>query len=369
MLSRWMLAAGVALLVGVLLFWLHASGQVPLLQVLNIWALAGSPLLLWLLIFSARAYAYGGALSHHQFLEDEAQNAQESWQDWARRSVAVHACCALLPDQVSAAVLARGRTDLPPRTGQARRISVLPSAGDRTQASLQLLVTAVATALHALPATQELRVTLLNDAGAGQYDALRDAWQRIWASEKFNLQPTTITLTDQMSLQWIDDVLKTGSTAFELILVLQVNGKAAYSDGLAALLLCSDQLASACKLPVLADLLRPMPLDVTTLHSELPLLLQTQTSARLATGLLADGAHWQPTINEIFAIGRAHGAAVKVEQQWIQERLCGLTGPFSHWLIAALGVEMVLHQPQPLLLLAEEQSQHWINTVIKRELA
>jgi hypothetical protein len=85
--------------------------------------------------------------------------------------------------------------------------------------------------------------------------------------------------------------------------------------------------------------------------------------------LLADGACWQPVINEIFALGGAHGASLAVEQQWVQARLCGLTGPFSHWLVAAQGVEMALHQQRPLLLLAKEKSQHWITTVTKRELA
>jgi hypothetical protein len=368
-LGRWILAAVIALVAGVLLFLLHAAERVPPLQALNIWLLAGAPLLIWVLIFSARAHAYGSALSHHQFLEEEALNAQESWQDWAQRSLAVHASCVLLPNQVSARLLTQGSPDVLPHSGQARRISALPSGDDRAQAGLQLLVQALATTLQALPAEQQLRVTLLSDAEPDQYDALRNTWQQVWASATCKPQPSAVTLTDELSFQWIEELLKTGSSALELMLVLQINGEAAYSDGLAALLLCPDKLACAWDLPVRGKILRPMPLNITTLQSELPLFFPTQTNARLASGLLADGACWQPVINEIFALGGAHGASLAVEQQWVQARLCGLTGPFSHWLVAAQGVEMALHQQRPLLLLAKEKSQHWITTVTKRELA
>ncbi|WP_077046325.1 hypothetical protein [Pseudomonas sp. KK4] len=367
-LSRWVLAAGVALLVGVLLFLMHAAERLPPLQALNIWVLAGLPLLIWLLMFSGRAYVYGSALSHHQFLEEEALNAQHSWQDWAQRSLAVHGNCVLLPDQVSAPVLFQSSADVPPRTGQARRISALPADGDRAQAGLRLLVPPLSTALQALPSKQELRVTLLSDIEPGQYDALRNAWQQIWASETNMPQPTAVTLIDELSFQWIEELLKSGSAAVELILVLQVNGQGAYSDGLAALLLCPDKLACAWDLPVMARLLRPMPLDVATLQSEFALFLQTQTTARDASGVLADGADWQPAINQILAIG-AHSVSLKVEQQWVQEHLCGIAGPFSHWLVAALGVEMARLERRPLVLLAKEKSQRWISTVSKREVA
>lgn len=369
-LGRWVLAAAGAVLACVLLFLLYASERVPHLQALNVWALSGSPLLIWVLAFAARAYVYGGALSHHQFLEEEAQGAQQSWQDWAQRYLAVHASCVLLPDQVSASVLNQGRPNLPPRTGLARRIAALPAqAAERAQAGLQLLFPALESALQALPAEQELRVTLLSDVEPGQYEALRNAWLQNWATATRRSQPSTVTLAAELSYQWIDEKLKTASAAFELILVLQVHGEAAYSDGLAALLLCPDSLALALELPVEGGLLRPMPLDINQLKSELALFLQTQTSARQATGLLADSADWQPLTGKLIAAGGTHGASLKVEQQWVQELLCGLPGPFSSWLVAALGVEMARHQRRPLVVLTQEDSRHWISTVTMGEWA
>jgi hypothetical protein len=369
-LGRWVLAAVLAMLVGVLLFLLHASERLPQVQALNVWALCGLPLLIWVMAFSGRAYFYGGALSHHQFLEEEALAAQQAWQNWAQRYMAVHASCVLLPDQVSASVLTQGRPDLPPRTGLARRIAALPEQeAQRTHAGLQLLFPALGMTLESLPAQQELRVTLLSDVGPDQYEALRDAWQQSWAIASSRSQPTTVTVTGELSQQWIDDTLKSGSSAFELIVVLQVHGKAAYSDGLAALLLSQDNLARALKLPVLGALSRPMPLQIEKLDSELPPFLQTQTSARQATGLLADSTDWQAQMGKIIAASCTQGAALKTQQSWVQESLCGLPGPFGGWLVAALAVEMVRHQRQPLLVLAKDQSQRWISTVTTGEWA
>ncbi|VVO40497.1 hypothetical protein [Pseudomonas fluorescens] len=363
-LGRWVVAAAGAVLACVLLFLLYASERVPHLQVLNVWALSGSPLLIWVLAFAARAYVYGGALSHHQFLEEEAQGAQQSWQDWAQRYLAVHGSCVLLPDQVCASLLTQGPRSLPPRTGLARRIAALPAQKEeRAQAGLQLLFPALGPALQVLPAEQELRITLLSDVESGKYEALCDAFQQNWANTTRRAPPASVTLVAELSYQWIDEKLKTASTAFELILVLQVHGEAAYSDGLAALLLCPDSLALAWELSVKGGLLRPMPLDINQLKSELPLFLQTQTRARQATGLLADGADWQPLTGKIIAAGGIHGASLKVEQLWIQEFLCGLPGPFSSWLLAALGVEMARHQRRPLVVLTQDASRHWISTV------
>nr|WP_314401042.1 hypothetical protein [Pseudomonas lundensis] len=367
--SRWLWVAALAVLAGLLLFLLHVSEPMPLMRAFNIWVFSGSPLLTWVLAFGARAYTYGRALAHYRFLEEQAQEAQQSWQTWAQRYMAVSASCVLLPDDVSASLLAQGSSGLPPCTGRARRIAALPAHPDRARYGLQMLIQAVAPALKTLPVGQELRLTLLSDVGAAQYQTLRDALQQVWCATVSRTLPTTITLSAELSYSWVDDTLRNASTAMELILVLQVNGAQTYSDGLAVLLLCPDRLADALALPITAGLLRPMPLDINMLDSELPLLLQTQIRAKEAPALLADDAAWQPLTSKILVTAGAHGASLKVEQQWVQEALCGLPGPLGHWLVTALGVEVVRHQRKPLLVLVGEKSGHWVSTVTTGELA
>ena len=85
--------------------------------------------------------------------------------------------------------------------------------------------------------------------------------------------------------------------------------------------------------------------------------------------MLVDATDWQPLTGKILAVAAAHGASLKAEQQWIQESLCGLSGPLGHWLVTALGVEISRHQREPLLVLAREESQHWMSTITTGELA
>lgn len=367
-LGRWILAACVAVPASVLLFLLHVSARVPAWEAFNIWIVSGSPLLVWLLAFSARACLYGGALSHHQFLAEEAKRTQLAWEEWANRFLAVQASCVLLPDQVSARKLLDRSTHAPPRTATARRIEALPEK-ERAQRGLRWVLSAMEPALRALPVKQPLRVTLLSDVEPGQYEALRGAWQQLWITEMGLPPPEAFTLSAELSYQWIDETLRTASTAVELILVLQVHGEAAYSDALAALLLCPDRLAQAWELPMTGGLSRPMPLDISCLGSELPVFLKSQSCADRAIGLLADHADWQPLLSEVFVIGSAQGASLELNQQWIQERLWGPPGPFSHWLIAALGIEMTRHQERPLLMLTRENSRHWVSTLTTGEAA
>lgn len=367
LLGRWVLTALVAMLAGALLFWLHVSERVAGLEAFNVWVVSGLPLLVWVLAFATRAYVYGGALNHWHFLATEAQAVQQAWEYWAHRYLAVQGSCVLLPDQVSAAVLARN-SNVPSRVGKARRITALPER-EREHAGLRLLLSAVAPAVRTVSAKQRLQVTLLSDVEPDRYESLRDTWQRVWVNDFELPTPAAVSLCGNLSYQWIDETLKAARSTTELILILQIHGGVAYSDGLAALLLRPDRLALSGEQPVAGGLSRPMPLDIANLSGDLRIFLQSQTNARLATGVLADCADWRPYMRSVLSLSGAEQLSLKADQQWTQECLCGLPGPLSHWLTAALGVEMARHQQRPLLMLTQENSGHWISTVTTGEAA
>lgn len=367
---RWLGAALLAVVIGIGLFVLVVSGRLPELVGVNVWMLAASPLLLWLLAFAVRSYTYGGALSHFQFLEEQAQEAEVAWSHWAKRHFAVPASCVVLPEQVSAAVIAQGAPGEPRRPGEVCRITELPVKGnERVQVALQKLFAGVGPALMALPADRDLRVTVLHDVEAEELEKLLAAWRKGWLKAVPSRSQVSANFVSELSLNWLEDGLKSPGAAVDLIMVMQLNGQGAYSDGLAALLLCPDTLATEWDLPLQGRLLRPMPLTVKQLDTELPLFLQTQLPARNATGMLADSVQWQPCLGSILSMGGAQQAKFQAGNQWIQESLCGVPGPFSAWLLAALGLEMSRHFQQPLVLLSQEPSQHWISTVATGELA
>lgn len=212
-------------------------------------------------------------------------------------------------------------------------------------------------------------MTVLSDLDADGLEMFRTSWGKVWLKAMPGHLQVKPIFVRELSLQWLEDNLKSPGAAIELILVLQVNGAKAYSDGLAALLLCPDALAQEWELPVQGRLLRPMPLDVEQLDTEIPLFLETQLAALNATGILADSAQWQPSLGPLLVMGEAQKAKFQVGQQWIQESLCGVPGPFSAWLLAALGLELSRHFQQPLVLLTQEPTQRWISTVATGELA
>lgn len=362
------MAAALAGLVGVVLFLLHASQRVPELDVLNVWALTGSPMVICVMAFGMRAFIYGGALNEHRFLAEEGLAAQNAWQSWAHRYLAVHASCVLLPDQLSADVLIKGADSLPSRRDQVRRITTLPAQEARATVALHQVLSALESALELLPAERELRVTLLSDVDPDQHDALRASWEQCWIDVLRCQPPKTVNVASNLSYGWIDETLKSASSSFELIVVLQLHGDTDYSDGVAALLISPDSLAQFGNLPVIGGLSRPMLLDTEHLESELAQFFSTQTIAVKATGLLAGSSEEEGLPGKVIALGGRQNAALEAQHQWVYEFMCGKPGPLEHWVTTALAVEMVRHRRQPLLVLAEDQS-HWISTVTTGEWA
>jgi hypothetical protein len=355
-----------AVLIGVLLFLLYAA--VPALAAMNVWLLVAAPPLAVLLAFAARAYRYGGALGEFEYQQAMSQDARHAWQAWGQRGIVVLATSVLLPDRLSAQALAQKGQAFASHSGQARRLAGLPTQTDeRLQTALEKMLAGLAPELVALPAQTPLGVTLMTDLLPDQYPELDAIWLRTWAELKTGREPVSVTLTDELPLQWIEDRLKSASTTIELVIVLQVCGKSSYSDGLAGVLLCSDVLAAKRQLSFSASWLRPMPLEVGQLEEEFALFLRTQRHACQATALLADKAEWRPLVGRLLAGGK-DDIAVGATEQWVTEIASGIPGPFSHWLTAALGVEMARHRQQPLLLLTQERAQHWISTITTREL-
>jgi len=362
--ARWLAALAIAGLAGVSLFLLHASQRLALLQSVNIWLFAFAPLLLVALAFAVRAFRYGGTLSHHAFLADEAQLAQESWETWTGRYLTVHDSCALLPERVSGALLAKGVEELSLHTGQARRLSMLPDDPfDRIQLSLLRLLEALQPSLEELGAKAPLRATLLCDAETTRGGQIAESWRRVWINVMGDEPWTPLIQETELSLARIDEKIRTGEPSLELILVVQTEGGEAYSDALAALLVCLDTSPAPGPLPVKARLLRPMPLDISDLQGEVAEFMQSQRAARSATGLLADVAQWQQASAPVLAASQAADAALKAEQQWIQERYSGVPGPFSSWAGLALGIELVQHRQEALLVLGKEQDRQWLSTL------
>lgn len=365
---RWLLIVVLAVAAAVLMFLLYAV--LPEWQALNVWAFTASPLVVAILALAARMHAYGGALDEHTLLQERSRLAQVAWAEWGQRYMAVMGGLVLLPEHVSAVAMMKPRHTPVPDSGKARRIVGLPKGQKgRALAGLAQLTGSLSTVLAPLPPSEKLNVTVLTDAPQDEHPALADACQQHLSDLTPSSTLTGVHVTSQLSFTWMEDTLKTPGDAVELILVVQAHGKEAYSDGLAAILLCPHGVAKAHKLPIAARLLRPMPLDIESLETGFTTFLQIQATARQAKGLLADRADWQPKTTTLLAAAVREGAALSVDHRWILEPVNGVPGPCGHWLLTALGIEMTRLAQQPLLLLSSEDTGRWINTVTPGDIA
>lgn len=361
--GRWLLSGGLAVISGGLLFVLHASGSLNLPGTVNIWLFSLCPVLLWLLTSSLRGYFYGRGLAHFQFLQQEADYAQQQWTAWAERYLAVLASCIMLPGPVSAGLLQHDVRGVVQRQGQACRIDYLAEVDAPFIVALNGLLAGLQDALSALPRTLPLQVTLITDEPETP-QALRALFDDCWRQSCPGCPaPSSLNITDRLSFLVVDERLKQPDATVQLVLVVQLQGGEAYSDGLAALLFTSDDVAHKYALPHSARLLRPMPLEMSNLADELALFLITQTQAQRTVAVLGDHETWAESSAGLMTLGNTLGTAWRAEDMQIIERYCGLQGPLSPWLTAALGADIVGLGQQPWLALSTAGAESVVYTI------
>ncbi|WP_145523076.1 type VI secretion protein [Yersinia rohdei] len=360
----WLFAAVLAVITSVLLFVLHASGSLSVLNSINIWLFSLIPPVFWILVFSLRGYLYGRELEHFQFLQHEAKHAQQQWTDWAERYLAVSASCLLLPDHISAVLLQQNAQGLIQQQGLVRRIDYLAEDTPLSLMAINGLLNGIENALRVLPRELFLQVTLLTDEPEAirqdLYALFADCWQERFPERSVS---SSLNITDYLSFHTLEERLKQPESTLQLVLVMQLQGGDRYSDGLAALLFTSDDVAQKHALPHSVRLLRPMPLDVNNLAEELTLFLTTQTQARQTVSIIADHQKWMASSATLIQTGNALGMVWQAENIQTIETYCGIQGPFSPWLTLALGADLVGIGKQSWLGLSTTGAENFVYTI------
>lgn len=358
--ARWVLSGVLAVIAGILLFILHASGLLGALNSINIWLCSLIPAVLWILIFCIRGYLYGRELEHFQFLQHEAEYAQQQWTSWAERYLAILANCVLLPDHISASLLQQNARGLQQQQGLVRRIDYLPE----DKALLTVLLDTVKEPLSSLPADLPLQVTLLTDEPESMrqkwYALLTDAWQESLPGQP---APSALTVTDQLSFHSLDERLKQPDATAQLLLVMQMHGEERYSDALSAMLFTSDDVAQKYSLSHDVRILRPMQLDMNNFAGDMALFLTTQTQATKTVAIWGDKQEWTASSAALISSGDTHGASWLAENIQTIETYCGIPGPFSPWFTAALGTDFVRIGQQSWLGLSTTGAENFVYTI------
>lgn len=355
----WLFAGGVAVVVGVLLFILHASGLVKALTVFNIWWLASSPLLGWFFLFCLRGWLWGGTVDEHHFLLKEAEYAQHQWETWAGRYLAVLGSCILLPSGVTSAAIAKSEaSDVPQLLSLT---SHFDSQSVTSSSLLELGLAGVQNAIAIIPATVPLNITVISDAVFSDSESLfRKAWENIYPDRTIS---GSVSFCEKLSFSWVEERLKNPVLDIDLILILQKDGAEQYSDALASMLLTSDDVAEKYQLPRSARILRPMPLDMAHFKADLGLFLETQKIAGKTSKVFCDYGHWNDRFAELMTASESHQTPWVTQEIGVLEKYHGIPGEGSAWLLAALLSELTFICQAPVLGLFTSGTDRFVSTV------
>lgn len=353
----WLIGGLVALIVGVLLFALHANQLLGIGQHYNLWVLSGAPLFVWFVLICLRGWLYNNALEKHEFEAKEADYSQQQWKEWAGRYLAVLDSWIILAEGVTPKAMLLASPELPQHNKQACRVD------EKYRKALSLLLEGGGRALQQLPPDLPLNVFLLTDSPEDRTDlqtAFEDCWRHLMPAER--LAPA-LEIMRSYSFDAVERRIKTPDISAELILVQQLHGGERYSDALACLLLTSDDVATKYKLNHDVRLLRPMRLDGDNFLSELDLYFSTQTQANTTQHILGDSVRWGGSFSTLLEAATRYNGGWKTEQLHWLETYAGMCGPFSPWIMAAVVSDVVRLQRADCLMLSESEGQDFINTV------
>ncbi|WP_075182374.1 hypothetical protein [Pantoea sp. 1.19] len=353
----WMLLGIFALVGCVLLFVLHANQLAGPLQTCNLWAVTACPAVIWFFFLCLRGWLYNNAFDRHQFDAAEAEFAQQQWMGWAGRNITVLHSGVMLPANLTPQIFLAAPSTLEQKTSLPQRICLHDH-----WTHFSVLVSGLNPALAQLPSDIELAVTLLTDSH-DDFPALQDAFAHAWLTAIVDRPvPQLIILTSKTFIS-LDERIKSPVLDVDLILIHQTQGRDAYSDALAVLLLTSDDVATIYKLPVKARLLRPMALDMTISEKSLDTFFSTQTQACATASIVGDNVEWGNAFSGLLEAAKTYGGHWKPEQLHWLEKYAGLSGPFSPWIMAAVASDVVNLQKAGCLMLSTDGEQKFINTV------
>ncbi|WP_333012448.1 hypothetical protein [Kluyvera sichuanensis] len=357
--TGWLLAGGVAAVVSILLFILHASGMVKALAAFNIWWLASSPILGWFFLFCLWGWLWGRTVNEHQFLQKEAEYGQQQWEAWAGRYLAVLGSSILLPSGVTSDAIAKSdAADAP----QFLSLTCHFDAKSTTSTSLlELGLAGVQKAIAMLPATVPFNVTIVSDTISSDFETrFRKSWGKIYPGCALT---GSISCCEVLSFAWIEERLKNPVFDIDLILILQNQGAEQYSDALAAMVLTSDDVAEKYQLSHSARILRPMPLDMTNFRADMGLFLETQTIACQTSNVFCDCGHWNDGFADLMTASQSHLTPWVPQEIDVLEKYNGIPGAGSAWLLATLLADIVSVSNKPVLGLFTSGTDRFVSTV------
>ncbi|NIE71092.1 hypothetical protein [Pantoea sp. Acro-807] len=355
--TLWIMAGVLALVGCILLFVLHANKMAGVLKAYNLWAATSFPAVIWIFFLCLRSWLYNNAFNRHKFELNEAEFAQQQWEEWAGRNIAVLHSGVILPANLTSKILLASPPTLEQSTFLSRRIAL-----HTPEAHFSVLLAGVNQALATLPSGIVPVVTLLTDF-SDDLPALQAAFMNAWQRDIPDRPGPRLTILKSKSFLSLDERIRAPALDVEIILIHQTQGGDAYSDALALLMMTSDDVVTKFNLSFNARILRPMALDREISETSLDTFFSTQTQACSTVSIVGDKVDWGNAFFRLLNSVREYGGYWKPEQLHWLEKYAGISGPFSPWILAAVASDIVNIQKADCLMLSKDDEQKFINTV------
>lgn len=354
----WLISGVVNLIIGMLLFVLHANQMLGPIQQYNLWLVSSAPVVFWVSVICMRGWCYNRVFEKHKFESDEAAFAQRKWVSWAGRYMSVLHSGVILPEFITPATLLKVQEELEQHYKQARRINF-----EEDKCGFCLLIKSVSDVLGQLPFNLPINVTLLTDSQDNEL-SLQKIFSEAWQESISPCRPVPkMEIFRSPPFLSLDELIKSSTFSVELIFVYQMEGKDKYSDALAVLLLASDDITAKYQFCHSARILRPMSLDTSALDDELSVFFSTQIQANSTRCITGDRSHWGDIFSTILKASKQSGGHWKSNQLHWLETFSGISGPFSPWVMAAVSSDIVRLKQADCLVLCTDGEQSFINTV------
>ncbi|WP_434525914.1 hypothetical protein [Photorhabdus asymbiotica] len=328
------------------------------------WMLLGAVGLIWLVVFGLRMYFFGYRLEMYRLWNQENQYIEREWQSWAGRYMSVLHNGVFLPEKITAATIMQEASKIEVQCGIGKTIDYFPWSENKWRDSVKILFHSVENAISELPPDMSICITVITNYPEQEYEKLEMILQENWQSVFPSGRPLSqLNVSPYLSAIHIDNWLKEPTSEVQLLILMQMESTEQFSEGLGVFLMATDDLVKKFDLVEKARIYRPMEINPEQFEREFGIFINTQLSAKAATGMMGDDDSMYLYTSQIMSVIQNQQAALKLEQIRNIKKIIGVLGPGAYWLTTGLAIDLSQYNSAHYLVLSNSERRWVINTV------
>ncbi|TDB44052.1 hypothetical protein [Photorhabdus khanii] len=328
------------------------------------WMILGAVGLIWLAAFGLRLSLFGYRLEMYRLWHQENQYIEKEWQSWAGRYMSVLYSSVFLPEKITAETIMQEESKIAVQYGIGKIIDYFSWSENKWQDSVKILLHSVENAISELPPDRPIYTTVITNCPEQKYEELEMILQQNWQSIFPSRKPLSqLNLVPYLSAMHIEHWLKDPASEVQLLILLQIESAGQFSEGLGVFLMATDDLVKKFDLVEKARIYRPMEINSEEFEREFGMFINTQLSAKSATGMIGDDNGIYTYSSKIMSVIQDNHAALKLEQIKNIEKFIGVPGQGAYWLAAGLAIDLSQYNSGGYLVLSKNEDNWVINTV------